>query len=263
MGNIKLRFSLLIAANIITLTLLLTVSFYYKAPQSLLAKMGIIKSDLDVSEDANANASNDAPVYNNPSLSRYEIRSALFSVYDKTYKYKIVMLGDSITEGAEWNELLGIDGVANRGVYGDITQGIINRLENVIEMEPEICFIMAGINDLSIGIGVEETLKNYDKIAGELSRNNIDVVVQSTLYIANGRFNWKRINENVDKLNNGLKEMCDKNNFLYVDVNGKLSGDGALNEEYTYDGIHLSGGGYKKWAEALSPIIEDKIGDKS
>jgi lysophospholipase L1-like esterase len=225
--------------------------------------MGIIKNDSDVSGDANANASIDAPVSNDTSITRYEIRSALFSVYDKTYKYKIVMLGDSITEGAEWNELLGIDGVANRGVYGDITQGIINRLENVIELEPEVCFIMAGINDLSIGIGVEETLKNYNKIADELSRNNIDVVIQSTLYVANGRFNWKRLNESVDKLNNGLKEMCDKNNLPYVDVNGKLSDDGALNEEYTYDGIHLSGGGYKKWAELLSPIIEDKLEIKS
>ena len=60
--------------------------------------------------------------------------------YDKNYLYQvrkdqhmsykiqadIVMLGDSMTEFAEWNELLGRNDVVNRGIRGDITEGMLN-----------------------------------------------------------------------------------------------------------------------------------------
>jgi lysophospholipase L1-like esterase len=76
----------------------------------------------------------------------------------------IVMLGDSITAGVEWNELLGIPNIANRGIGSDTTEGFYNRLENIYKIKPKICFIMGGINDIGYGIPVETILQNIEMI---------------------------------------------------------------------------------------------------
>jgi lysophospholipase L1-like esterase len=94
------------------------------------------------------------------------------------------MLGDSITEGVAWNELLGISGIANRGIGGDTTEGIIGRLPNIYELNPEMCFIMAGINDIRKNIPVEIIIKNTDQIIGDLENHGIEVIIQSTLYVS-------------------------------------------------------------------------------
>jgi lysophospholipase L1-like esterase len=191
--------------------------------------------------------------------SNYEIMNRLFPMYDKTYEYKIVMLGDSITAGVAWNELLGMSCIANRGIGGDTTSGFIKRLENIYELEPEICFIMGGINDIHAGITVDEILKNFEIIVENLYEKDIKAIIQSTLYVSESRPNWKIVNKTVDEVNNGLKLICIKNDLIYIDVNAILSNANALNEEYTYDGVHLFGTGYNKWKEAILPIIKDEI----
>jgi lysophospholipase L1-like esterase len=209
----------------------------------MLIRLGIIENKADK-----------AVVYSNYEI-YYEISGRLFSVYDEAYKYKIVMLGDSITAGVAWNELLGINYIANRGIGGDTTGGFIQRLENINKLEPEICFIMGGINDIYRGITVDEILKNFEIIIENLRKNGTEVIIQSTLYVSKEQPDWKVVNKAVDELNTGLKSMCIRNELLYIDVNIVLSSDNALNKEYTYDGVHLFGSGYNKWKELLIPII--------
>jgi lysophospholipase L1-like esterase len=228
----------LLFTNILTLIFLTIISLHYKVPQKVLIKLGIIE--------------NKSIVYSN-----YEILNKLFPVYDKTYKYKIVMLGDSITAGVAWNELLGINYIANRGIGSDTTDGFVKQLENIYELEPESCFIMGGINDIHAGITVDEILKNFEIIVDNLHQRGVKVIIQSTLYVSKNRPKWKKINNIVDELNNGLKQICIKNELVYVDVNTALSNDNALNEEYTYDGVHLFGNGYTKWKELILPIIKN------
>jgi lysophospholipase L1-like esterase len=134
----------------------------------------------------------------------------LFPVYDKLYKYKIAMLGDSITAGVSWNELLGVNYVANRGIGGDTTDGFIRRMESIYELEPETCFIMGGINDIHAGKTVDEILKNFEIIIENLHEKRVKAIVQSTLYVSRTRPNWETVNTAVDKLNSGLKLICKK-----------------------------------------------------
>jgi lysophospholipase L1-like esterase len=224
----------------LTLTFLTIISLHYEVPRKVLIKLGILENKIVIH-------------------SNYEIMNKLFSAYDKTYKYKVVMLGDSITAGVAWNELLGIDYTANRGIGGDTTNGFIKRLENIYELEPEICFIMGGINDIHAGITVDEILKNFEIIVESLHQKGIKVIIQSTLYVSKYRPNWEIVNKIVDELNNGLKLICAKNNLIYIDVNTLLSNDNALNEEYNYDGVHLFGNGYTKCKELILSIIKNII----
>ena len=43
---------------------------------------------------------------------------------------------------------LGIENVRNRGISGDVTDGVLLRLGELIKYKPTSIFIMIGINDL-------------------------------------------------------------------------------------------------------------------
>ena len=58
---------------------------------------------------------------------------------------EIIFLGDSITEQAEWPELLGSLRVKNRGIGADTTIRIIRRLDEVLSSVPSKVFLMAFI----------------------------------------------------------------------------------------------------------------------
>jgi hypothetical protein len=72
----------------------------------------------------------------------------------------IIFIGNSITEGAEWSELLGDNRIKNRGISGDVSAGVINRIGEVAQRKPAKVFLMIGVNDLSRGIAPDSVLKN-------------------------------------------------------------------------------------------------------
>jgi lysophospholipase L1-like esterase len=230
-ANSKRYYVLLLLSNIITLGCLAIVSIHYDVPRKIILK------------------------FSGNYHETYEIKNRLFSEYSER-NYKIVMLGDSITEGVAWNELLGITDIANRGISGDTTQGILNRLQDIYKINPQICFIMAGINDIGKGISVDVITQNMERIIINLKNNGITVVVQSTLYVAKNERNWKSINAQVKRLNLWLEDYCTDNKTTFLDLNKILSIDDALNPEYTYDGVHLFGVGYKHWRNQILPIID-------
>ena len=230
----------LVFTNLIAIFFLTIISAHYEIPRKILVKLGIIV--VNINTDYLANPS-------------YGVMNSLFSEY-RQKKFRVVMLGDSITAGTAWNELLGIPDIANRGIGGDTTEGFYNRLRNISLMEPELCFIMGGINDIFKGISVETITENMEKIIEELLLNEITPIIQSTLYVSDKLPDWEKVNENVAKLNEAIKINCAKNNVLFLDINKTLSENGSLKNEYTYDGIHLSGSAYKEWGEMISHIIE-------
>ena len=134
-------------------------------------------------------------------------------------------------------------------------EGFISRLSDIYELNPEICFIMGGINDLITGISVNKVYINYTKILQDLRKNGVIPIIQSTLYvsetISSGMYNGSLINKKVDELNRMLREFANKEDIIFIDVNKELSTGGALDSEYTYDGIHLLGSGYAKWRDLI------------
>ena len=58
----------------------------------------------------------------------YHQQLGLYEIYRTTHS-DVVMLGNSITFGADWNELLGRTSVVNRGIVSDNTFGILSRME--------------------------------------------------------------------------------------------------------------------------------------
>jgi len=78
----------------------------------------------------------------------YKLKVGQFRSYPNSKK-DIIFLGNSITAGAEWSELLQNQHARNRGISGDITFGVLERLDEVTEGKPAKVFILIGINDIS------------------------------------------------------------------------------------------------------------------
>lgn len=191
-----------------------------------------------------------APNYlNNPN---YIMLTEQYKLYDS--QADIVMLGDSITFGLNWNELFNIN-IVNRGIGGDITEGFLNRLDSIYSASPKKVFIMGGINDIYRGVKVNQIFSNYIKIIEALKSKNIVPYIQSTLY--NSARN--DLNSSVTELNNLLKEYAIKNNITYIDLNEKLSKNNSLISDYTYDGLHLNSNGYKIWKKEIEQYITTSI----
>ena len=66
-----------------------------------------------------------------PFLPEHYARRVAYFETETVAPGKIIFLGNSITEGANWNELAGMRNVLNRGIGGDVTFGVLGRLEEV------------------------------------------------------------------------------------------------------------------------------------
>ena len=180
----------------------------------------------------------------------YKIKIDLYNIYE-IKQTKIVMLGDSITCGANWKELLN-NSVVNRGIGMDYTTGFINRLNNIYKINPKYVFIMGGTNDIAHNYNtVDVTFKNYIFIIKSLQSHNIIPIVQSTLYARKS----KHYNNKIQKLNTLLESYCKNNQIKFINLNKKLSKDKFLIQDYTYDGVHLNADGYKIWSNEIRQYL--------
>ncbi len=186
-------------------------------------------------------------------------RISFFEEFD--VKADVVMIGDSNTEGALWNEIFSEFRIANRGVGRDKTDDILKRLDSIFAVEPKKAFLMVGINDIYSGYDVGEIVENYINVIMRLQNRGIVVYIQSTLECSKSNCG-KRLSK-VRELNEELRKYASTNNVEYIDINNGLSSetDGLL-PEYTYDGIHLNGKGYLVWSRAIRPYIEVNQSDK-
>ena len=165
----------------------------------------------------------------------------------------VIMLGDSITEGVDWHELFPDVRILNRGIAGDTTKGVLNRLDEVIRRHPKIVFLMIGANDLQTGLPVSMINANIGSIVGALAQKQIRVVLQKTVHVtASYR---PQINSKVNELNNTLSGLCAAPRILCLDLNPILAGGGALSPSFSLDGIHLNTAGYLAWKKEISTFF--------
>lgn len=185
----------------------------------------------------------------------YQVQMGLHRLYSMQ-RASIVMLGNSITYGVNWAELMGRTTIANRGIGGDNTYGMLNRMNLVYSLKPKLCCIMAGINDLYARIPLDTIVSNYKKIVAGLREHEIIPVIQSTLFV-NAKFKTAdEINPLVAKLNGLLKAFADEQHLDFLDINKHIAPNNQLRDECTFDGIHLTAAGYEPWRTELEPILK-------
>ncbi|MGE4318477.1 MAG: GDSL-type esterase/lipase family protein [Deferribacterales bacterium] len=185
----------------------------------------------------------------------YERYTEMYGIYNGSRIAKVVMLGDSITQGAYWNELMHRGDIVNRGIPGDTTVGMLDRLDSVAGPSVEHVFVLAGINDIAQHYTTEAIYDRYVRIVDFLKRSGITPHIQSTLYLSNKNPNYAVVNKQVVELNTMLKSYAAKNSIDYIDLNFLLSKGGVMISDYSYDGTHLNSKGYLIWRSALAKYL--------
>ena len=199
------------------------------------------------------NGKNDIPIYKrNPN---YALQLGIYDVY-KTKQADIVMLGNSLTHGANWNELVGRTNIVERGIPSDVTEGIFNRMSYVFRLKPKICFLQVGLNDIYNWTPVENIYFNYVRIINLLKAKEIIPVIQSTVYAGKKWPNSEERNQEVTKLNKLLLEYAVKNDIEFIDLNSKISNSNFLKSDLTHDGVHFNGKGFKIWGKEVEKVLK-------
>lgn len=169
----------------------------------------------------------------------------------------IIFLGNSITAGTDWMELLENKHARNRGISGDITFGVLERLDEVTEGKPSKIFILVGINDIARNIPDSVIAGNYEKMIARIRKESPHTKIYfQTLLPVNNELKPARNHFNKDEhilnVNRLLKILCKREKVECIDLYPHfLSQDNKLEKNYTYDGLHLNPEGYKIWAAIL------------
>lgn len=174
-------------------------------------------------------------------------------------KGEIIFLGDSLIDICEWSELFQNPFIKNRGVSGDTTYGVLNRLDEVTEAKPSKVFIMLGINDIGKCRSTQSIIDDYEKILNKIKIDspNTKIYVHSVLPINKDKFITHTKVEEILDLNSSLNKLCDRLQVKYINLYPLfVLSDNKLNPKYTTAGIHLNGDGYLVWKEAIKDLCK-------
>jgi lysophospholipase L1-like esterase len=171
----------------------------------------------------------------------------------------VVFLGDSITQG--WGDTMGGKfgelRVANRGISGDTTRGVLIRLdEDVLALHPRAVVILIGTNDLEEGADPETIAANLKLLIGKLNEADprMPIVLCQVFPSSESK---KRPVSKIKKVNELYAAVVRGNPQVTLIETWALfanaSGD-AKPEEFP-DLLHPNQAGYAKWAAAIQPIF--------
>ncbi|WP_266206227.1 family 20 glycosylhydrolase [Pontibacter kalidii] len=192
----------------------------------------------------------------------YHQRATLFRNLPHT-QGDIIFLGNSISDGGEWSELFADSRLKNRGISGDVSAGVMHRLDEVAERKPAKVFLLIGTNDLAQGIAPDSLLKNLFWIADYLKEKTpaTQVYMQSILPVNNrfGKFGGHTRNgEAIKQVNAQLQAKAAAHAYTYLDLHTPFSDEaGKLDAKYTNDGLHLNGDGYMFWKHQVYDEVFD------
>lgn len=188
----------------------------------------------------------------------YERKNEAFTLSNSKH-FDYVFAGDSLTDYFNWGELDwggGVDSVANRGIAGDTSEGLANRLDSIISLSPEALFIMIGTNDLTHRVSIDQIVKNYEFILDQVTQAlpDCNIFFESVLPTRNNKKN-----ADIMELNNlALSLMNNYENVYFLNLYDNFCDpDGLLSSECTIEGLHLTSLGYEIWINELKRELEN------
>ncbi|MBO7215331.1 MAG: hypothetical protein J6V66_07580 [Clostridia bacterium] len=150
----------------------------------------------------------------------------------------------------------------NRGIGGDTTQGVLNRLDvSVFDIAPKAVVLMIGTNDVNFGIPPAVYFQNYENIVRKIYENlpGVKLYLVSTPPLSetipgiNVLYNTKKI---VD-LNLQIRYIATSYGATFVNLFANTANEkGFLIADYTSDNLHLNHEGYLVLSSLLKPLFK-------
>lgn len=192
----------------------------------------------------------------------YYQRASLFNELG-TDSTNIVFFGNSLTHGCEWHELFDNPKVVNRGINGDIVQGLDERLDCVVKGHPAKIFLLIGANDVSHDITADSIATAIEHLVERIQTETptTKLYLQSLLPINNSFGRYRRLDgkeQVIRDINARLQPMAERRGVQWINLNSAFcDADGNLRADLTNDGLHLLAPGYLIWKEILLPYVNE------
>ena len=168
---------------------------------------------------------------------------------------QFVFLGDSNIEQGAWNEWFPTLPCINRGIGGDTVKGVRLRLDSAIH-EPLGVFLVIGSNDVAGFRGSRQV----PEVADELHMLITDIkslAPRTAVFLDSVLPRSRAMSDAIRSLNERYRDLAIKTGTTYIDAWSALSApDGSVRPEFTFDGHHLNGLGYRTWVDVLRPHVE-------
>lgn len=189
----------------------------------------------------------------------------------------VLFLGDSITQGWEgkgkdvWKERYEPLKAANFGISGDGTQHVRWRLHHgeLESLHPKVVVLMIGTNNMGSnregqigkrGSSAEEIAEGITAIVGDLRQKLPDSKVLLLGIFPRSPRAGTEARDKIKDVNARIAKLDDGKNIRYLDIGDRfLDTQGNLSEEIMPDYLHLSPSGYKIWADAIQPLLDEML----
>jgi len=171
------------------------------------------------------------------------------------YEVDVVFLGDSLTDGYNLKLYYPDYVVSNRGIGGETTHGLEERLKvSAYDLKPKVVVMLIGGNNLNT------MFENYEDILIGLKDNLPNTKVILLSLTAMGK-DWGHKNEIACLNNVKIKLLAEKYDYTFVDLFTPLFdiNIGEVYSDYTTDGAHFTSKGYEVVTSVVKPVIDSLL----
>lgn len=173
------------------------------------------------------------------------------------YEVDVAFLGDSLTDGYNLALYYPDYVVSNRGIGGETTRGLEERLQvSAYDLKPKVVVMLIGGNNLNT------MFENYEDILNGLKNNLPNTKVVLLSLTAMGK-DWRHKNEIACLNNVKIKLLAEKYEYAFVDLFTPLFdiNIGEVYSDYTTDGAHFTSKGYEVVTSIVKPVIDSLLGN--
>lgn len=191
--------------------------------------------------------------YREAKIAQYERENA---EYDD-YEVDVAFIGDSLTDGYDLSKYYPQYVTANRGIGGDTTFGLEERLQvSLFDLKPKVVVMLIGANNM------DSMFQNYESILQSLKQNLPESKIVLLSLTAMGGEHWGRKNQLAAYNNVTVKLLAERYGYEFVDLYTPLY-DVSIREVYegyTVDGGHFTHEGYTVVTAQITPVLKKILG---
>ena len=173
------------------------------------------------------------------------------------YEVDVAFIGESLTDGYDLAKYYPQYVTANRGIGGDTTYGVEERLQvSLFDLKPKVVVMLIGANNM------DKMFDNYESILISLKENLPESKIVLLSLTAMGGEHWGPKNQLAAYNNVKIKLYAQKYGFEFVDLFSALYDVeiGEVYEGYTVDGGHFTHEGYVVVTNQITPVLERLLG---
>ena len=157
-----------------------------------------------------------------------------------------------------FDKYFGSQKIANFGIAGDTTQGVLWRLQNGEGQgyQPRVIMLMIGTNNTRRNTA-EEIAEGVAAVVQEMRKDFPDAKIL-LLGIFPRSSPESSVRAKINAINGIISKLKDGQHVFYLDIGPKfLSADGTISRDIMSDGLHPTTKGYEIWAEAVKGPLDN------